>query len=329
MRTRKIPALLCRIAAFLVLAGAPPAHATQTDRPSAGWPRTVTNVDGSRTTVPVRPTRILSTSVTITGTLLAIDAPVVASAASTNGNFFTQWAEIARIRGVRKLWPAGSVNLEAAYTTAPDLIVVSANGADSALAQLDELRQIAPTIVLDYGGQSWQQLATLLGQATGLESQATAKLAEFDAYVAKARSQIVVPAGQANIVSYNGPGTINPVATREGVHGALLGALGFSLESPPPTWHSDGTPSNDFIRAQYENLTELRAQSTFLLSADDTRAQAFLADPILANLPAVKAGQVYGLGIHSFRIDYFSAREIIDGIVARFPKNHRSADGRL
>lgn len=328
MRTRNVLALLCQIAVILVLAGGA-AQAAQNDGPMTGWPRTLVNADGTQTTIPARPKRILSTSVTITGTLLAIDAPLAASASSANGHFFNQWAAIARTRGVKKLWPAGSVDMEAAYAIAPDLIVVSANGGDSALAQVDQLRLIAPTVVLDYGGQTWQQLATLLGRATGLEIQVADKLAAFEAYLADARDRIAVPDGLANIVSYNGPGTLNPVATREGVHGALLGSLGFSVESPPPAWHSDGNPSNDFIRAQYENLTQLRARTTFLLSADDERAKVFLRDPILANLAAVKSGQVYGLGVNSFRIDYFSAREIVDGIVARFAKNRRSADGKI
>ena len=329
MRTRKIMPLLYRIAAILVLVGGTAAHAAPNEQAETGWPRRQINADGSTTTIPARPKRILSTSVTITGTLLAIDAPLVASASSVNGHFFSQWTALAQKRGVKKLWTAGSADLETAYAVAPDLIVVSANGGDSALAQLDELRQIAPTIVLDYGGQSWQQLATALGQATGLETQVADKLADFDAYLAEARAKIAVPAGLANIVSYNGPGTLNPIATREGVHGSLLGALGFSVESPQPAWHSDSNPSNDFIRTQYENLTQLRAQTTFLLSADDERAKTFLHDPILANLAAVKNGQVYGLGVNSFRIDYFSAHEIIDGIVARFAKNREPSDGRI
>jgi iron complex transport system substrate-binding protein len=39
---------------------------------------------------------------------------------------------------------------------------------------------------------------------------------------------------------------------------------------------------------------------------------------VLANLPSVKNGQVFGLGIYSFRIDYYSGKEIVDGIVSKF-----------
>lgn len=327
MRFGKMLAHAARVTAAVVLAAT--LNTATAQEPSVpGWPRDVANADGSRTTIPAPPRRILSTSVTLTGTLLAIDAPVVASATTTAGHFFAQWDAIAQARGVEKVWPAGAVDLEAAYAIAPDLIVVSSGGADSALAQVEELRRIAPTLVLDYGGMTWQDLARRLGEATGLEGKAGETLAAFDATLAEARARIAVPPGKANIISYNGPGTLNPIATRDGVHGRLLAALGFTLESPPPEWHGDGNPFADFVRAQYEHLTALTAPTTFLLSAGDERARDFLADPILANLPSVRSGQVYGLGVNSFRIDFYSAREIIDGIVTRFARDTGPGNGR-
>ena len=70
------------------------------------WPRTFDNVDGSRTEIPTRPQRILSTSVSTTGTLLAIGAPVVASGSAGNGRFFAQWADVAAWKTPGR--PAGS-----------------------------------------------------------------------------------------------------------------------------------------------------------------------------------------------------------------------------
>ncbi|MCL2894372.1 Fe2+-enterobactin ABC transporter substrate-binding protein [Brenneria tiliae] len=298
----------------------PPAAAAQ-----PGWPREFRNADGTATTLTAPPRRILSTSVTITGTLLAVDAPVAASATAANGRFFAQWDKAAQARGVEKLWPAGSVDLEAAYAVAPDLIVVAATGGDSALGQIGELQAIAPTIVLDYGGQTWQDLARQIGAATGLEAQINARIVEFDAAVAAARDRITPPAGKVNIISYNGPGTSNPIATADGVHARLLQSLGFTLEAPDPAWQSSVAPRQDFVWTEYENLTRLSASTTFLLNAGDDKAAAFLADPLLANLPSVKKRQVYGLGVNSFRIDYFSAGEIIAGIVRRFGKAEQAA----
>lgn len=52
---------------------------------AADWPRQVTDSRGTHT-LKSQPQRIVSTSVTLTGSLLAIDAPVIASGATTPNN---------------------------------------------------------------------------------------------------------------------------------------------------------------------------------------------------------------------------------------------------
>ncbi|MBF4810375.1 Fe2+-enterobactin ABC transporter substrate-binding protein, partial [Cronobacter muytjensii] len=52
---------------------------------AADWPRQITDSRGVQT-LEKAPQRIVSTSVTLTGSLLAIDAPVVASGATSPGN---------------------------------------------------------------------------------------------------------------------------------------------------------------------------------------------------------------------------------------------------
>ena len=285
-----------------------------------GWPREFKNADGSTTAIPAQPKRVLSTSVTVTGTLLAIDAPLAGSATGSNNDWYAQWDSVAKARKLEKLWPAGSVDLEQAYAVAPDLIVVSTGGADSAKAQLAELRKIAPTIVVDYGGQTWQELAQKLGVATGHEQNAAARVAEFDQTVQQARAKISVPPGKANIISFNGAGIPNPIATARGVHSRLLESLGFTMEDPNPAWQTTIKAQNDFVWATYENLTQLTAETSFLLRAPQERVDAFLHDPMLANLPSVKSKRVYSLGINSFRVDYYSANEIVRDVVKNFAK---------
>ena len=183
------------VASLLMLFGATAPLLSQAD--TAAWPREFTNADGTTTVIEQAPQRILSTSVTISGTLLAIDAPMIASATTPNGDFFGQWADIAEEKGLQALWPAGRLDLEAAYAVAPDLIVVSSNGGDSALENKAQLQAIAPVIVLDYGDQTWQSLARRLGEATGLETQVEQVIADFDAYVAHSREQLELPATTA------------------------------------------------------------------------------------------------------------------------------------
>ncbi|MGO1768519.1 MAG: Fe2+-enterobactin ABC transporter substrate-binding protein [Microbacterium sp.] len=283
------------------------------------WPRTFENADGTTTEIPEQPQEIFSTTVSTTGTLLAIDAPVAVSATDANGEFFPQWADVAEEKGVEEAWAAGAPDIEAAIAAEPDLIVVATTGQDSVVDQVAEFQDVAPTIVVDYGEQSWEDLAVELGEATGLEEQAQTAIDEFDTAVADAAEQITVPEGEANIVSYNGPGNSNPIAHADGPHGTLLQDLGFTIEEPDAEWHTQPQPRKDFVFADYERLTELTADTTFVLAADDAAAEeGFGSDEVLANLPSVENDQVYGLGANSFRMDLYSATEIVEGIVDTF-----------
>nr|WP_070969119.1 Fe2+-enterobactin ABC transporter substrate-binding protein [Vibrio sonorensis] len=286
--------------------------------PDPVWPQTFVNADGSSTVIPSKPKRILSTSVTVTGTLLAIDAPVIASASAVTGKFFGQWEHLAKNKNVANVWPAGSVDLESAYIHQPDLIVISASGADSALAQRAEFELIAPTIVVNYSGQTWQDFTYLLGSAIGMEREAAQAIQSFEDYVAESKSKLNLPEGKANIVSYTGPGSVNAIAKGNGAHGKLLTALGFDLETPLDEWDTSVMNHKDFLTVHYESLTHLQGTMTFLLRSDDADAQAFANDPVMVNLPSVQQQQVYGLGKYSFRIDLLSAKEIVDNMVERF-----------
>ncbi|MDZ7938995.1 MAG: Fe2+-enterobactin ABC transporter substrate-binding protein [Rhodoferax sp.] len=287
---------------------------------NTGWPMVHRNPDGSQVSIPAQPKRIVSASVTLTGSLLAIDAPVVASSLNSNRRFFDQWAAVAEARKVQRLWALNAVDLESVYLAKPDMIVVSASGADSALESVRELSQIAPTIVVDYAANSWQETARQLGRATGMSARAEQRVNDFANKTRSVAASIRVPEGLTAIVSFNGPGTINPIAMPSGSHGSLLAALGFHMESPDPRWHSGLDKPDDFVKAQYEHLSTLKARTVFLLRQDENDVEALMHDRVLARLPAVQSRQVYGLGKNSFRIDYYSANEIVDAIRRRFAK---------
>ena len=134
-----------------------------TSAQAADWPRQITDSYGTHT-LPSQPLRIVSTSVTLTGSLLAIDAPVVASGATTPNNrvadaqgFLRQWGDIAKQRKVARLY-IGEPSAEAVAAEMPDLILISATGGDSALALYDQLSAIAPTLIINYDDKSWQAL---------------------------------------------------------------------------------------------------------------------------------------------------------------------------
>ncbi len=280
------------------------------------WPRTFVNSDGTTTVIPHKPQKILSTTTTVTGTLIAIDAPVVASSVAGDGKFFAQWEEIAKKRNIQELWAVGSVDTEMAYAVMPDLIVVAATGGDSVYDLVSELQMIAPVIVVDYGAQTWQELAVKLGFATGREAFVEQKITEFNNYIDSVKLNL--PDTQANIISYNGPGIANAIAKVTGPHSELLHSLGIDIENAKDEWETFTDKRSDFVRVHYETLTMLKAPMTFVIVADDNKAQKVMDDPVLVNLPSVKKHQVYPLGPHSFRIDYYSSIEIVELLKKQF-----------
>jgi iron complex transport system substrate-binding protein len=81
------------------------------------------------------------------------------------------------------------------------------------------------------------------------------------------------------------------------------------------------TRSSDFDFISHENLAAaISGDSVFLLRAEEKDVEAFLADPVLANLPAVVNRRVYALGQSSFRIDYYSGLQVIDTVAAALRK---------
>lgn len=299
--------------------GSAEAESTESAAATAQWPRTIVHEAGE-TVIDAKPENIVSTSLSVTGTLLAIDAPVTSTSVSTarsgtadENGFFTQWADVAVERGVEPLYTIGELDLEAVIAEDPDLIVVSTSGADSVLDQYDALSEIAPTIVVNYGDQTWQDLAEELGEATGLEEKAASVVEEFDASVAEtAEAMAIEPGTTASIVSFNA-GDVSPVGKSTGPHSQLVTALGFTVVDPDEQFDTSTQKREDFAFTSYEGLSaSVTGDYTFLISSTEATVEAFTGDLTLANLPSVQAGQVYSMGPESFRLDYFSASDIID-----------------
>lgn len=309
-----MPSFLLRISMLFILLTT---GVTQAN--TIGWPRSLTTSHGV-ITLEQPPKRIVSTSVTITGTLLAIDAPVIASGATSPNNrladqqgFFHQWGEIATRRSVKRLY-IGEPNAEAIAGEAPDLIVMSATGADSAVRLYSQLSAIAPVLVVNYDDKSWQQLAILLGSATGQEARAEQIITEFDQRQEKLRQQITLPPQPTSALVLRADGKNANLWTADSSQGQLLQQLGFTLATLPPARDlstSQGT-RKDIVQLGGENLAEGLNGNTLLLFANDqSDAQRLLGNPFLAHLPAVKNQRVYPLGNDTFRLDYYSASHLL------------------
>lgn len=329
----KIAAALATLAVGVTLAGcagspAPQSSEVESESQSSdakaaagvGWPRSVEHEMGV-TEIESQPVRIVSTSPSVTGTLLAMDAPVVATTAASpspitdDKGFFSQWASVADDRGVEILYPNLEFDLESIIAASPDLVIISTSGADSVADHYDEIAKLYPTIAVDYSNQTWQELAQQLGGAIGFETEAGQAIDDFDSYAQQAASKLDVPFSSANIVSFNGSSEDSRIALTTGPHAALFKALGIEVIDPPAD--AVGKESRgDFASVTLENLPKaVNGDAVFLLTGTDQTVEQFNSEPVLANLPAVQQSQVYPMGPSSFRIDYYSGKEIIDLLV--------------
>jgi len=297
-----------------------------TSAAAADWPRQVTDSRGVHT-LESKPTRIVSTSVTLTGSLLAIDAPVVASGATTPNNrvadgqgFLRQWGDIAKQRKVARLY-IGEPSAEAVAAQMPDLILISATGGDSALALYDQLSAIAPTLIINYDDKSWQALLTLLGEITGHEKQAAERIAAFDKQLAQVKQQMTLPPQPVNAIVYTAAAHSANLWTAESAQGKLLHQLGFTLADLPAGLQTSTSQGkrHDIIQLGGENLaTGLNGEGLFVFAGDEKDVAAIYANPLLAHLPSVKNKRVWALGTETFRLDYYSAMLVLQRLNAMF-----------
>ncbi|UPT55335.1 Fe2+-enterobactin ABC transporter substrate-binding protein [Dickeya zeae] len=293
---------------------------------SVGWPRTVPTPKGPLTlTHP--PQRIVSTSVTLSGTLLAINAPLVGSGATSpdtvvadEQGFFRQWSAEAKARHVKPLYIT-EPNAEAIAAAAPDMIIIAATGGDSALKLYEQLSAIAPTLVVDYGDKSWQQLADYLGTATGHETDARQVIERFEQRVQTVKQAIELPPQPVSALVYYEDGRGVNLWTPSSAQGQLLHELGFQLASLPdnlPTETRMGK-RQDIVQISGENMAaSLNGQSLLLFATDENTVKRVIDNPFLSHLDPVMQYRVWAMGPDTFRLDYYSASNMLNQVEHHF-----------
>ncbi|BES85829.1 iron-enterobactin transporter substrate-binding protein [Pectobacterium araliae] len=304
-----------------------PSDAPHTDS-SGSWPRTLQTRKGPLT-LNHQPQRIVSTSITISGTLLAINAPLVASGATAPNStvadeqgFFTQWSQVAKQRGVKPLYIT-EPNAEAIAEANPDLIVLAATGGDSALKLYEQLSVIAPTLVIDYGDKSWQQLAEQLGNATGHSEDAEQIITQFEQRVKDVKQAIQLPPQPVSALVYYEDGRGVNLWTAASAQGKLLTALGFQLAALPAGIQTETRQGKrqDIVQISGENMAaSLNGQSLLLFSTRESTVSNVMNNPFLSHLMPIQQKQVWDMGPDTFRLDYYSASNMLNKIETSFRK---------
>jgi ferric enterobactin transport system substrate-binding protein len=298
----------------------------QVEKDPAGWPRSIMTSQGLLT-LDKPPQRIVSTSVTLSGTLLAIDAPLIASGATmpnttvaSEKGFMRQWASIADQRDVQALYQS-EPNAEAIIKAQPDIIIISTTGADSAMRLYDQLKDIAPTLVIRYDDKSWMQLAQLFGDLFGLEVQAKSVIDAFQQQVAQTKQSITLPAQPTTAMVYNPDGSGANIWTNRSAQGRLLEELGFTLATIPDSIKGDMSMGvrDDIITAKGERFPDaVTGQSILLFATEPASQQLVIDNSFLQNNKAVQNKRVYAVGNDTFRLDYYSATNLLTRLQTLF-----------
>jgi len=325
-RTRlvRVPLVLAALALGLSACGG--SSQASSDEAASGGVHSVTHESGTTDDVPDNPQRIVSVSVTMTGHLLALDAPVVGSQVmpgpfTDDTGFFVQWADKATEEGIEPVYANTDVDLEAITALEPDLIIGAAAGGDAAGEYYDQLSQIAPTLIYRYDNISWEDLTTKLGEDLNLQDQAESVLADYQSTVQEVTDAIEVP--DEDVVPLRVNGDQLAVFTSDSAQGQLLAEVGLSVHDIPEdllttsaqSAEGGGSDRSDVVAISAENLgPALDDSSVFFVGHTQEQIDTVESGALWKVLPAVEQARAYDLGLDSFRLDYFSATDALEQV---------------
>lgn len=111
------------------------------------------------------------------------------------------------------------------------------------------------------------------------------------------------------------------VWTADSAQSKLLAEMGFTMADIPDSVLGDQSMGvrKDIVQVSGENLYDALAGKTLILvNAEDTTVSTVEGLPILARHPAVTDGHVYAVGADTFRLDYYSATNMVNRLVEQF-----------
>lgn len=324
LRSRRLGAAGAAVLATVTMAGC----ATGNGAAAPGGPgtRTITT-DRGPLEVPAAPKRIVVLSGGLAGYLYALDAPVVAAdtrvlgVTNADGGFPPSWAAAAREQGTVEL-PAGEqLSVEAVAAAEPDLIVGGGQGLTAVQADQarDRLSEIAPTVLVPRTVTDWQQQLRAVADAANRSDRVEGLLGVYRERLASVRSSITPPAGtSAYLLSYPGdkiyvvpPTAALPAQAKE----AGIVPDDVMAKVTNPRMASTG----DSFEVGAELLPQvLDAPNLFVVTINGRSAAELARDPVYAQLPAFRSGDVHELPATSYRPDYAGALSTLDVLGAQF-----------
>lgn len=190
------------------------------------------------------------------------------------------------LKGTTPLGTELAVDLEVLATLEPDLIIGTKVRQEKIYEQLSA---IAPTVMSETIGGEWQENMKFYANVLGRSAEAEAKLAAFDART-KAIHDALGDAVNEEISMVRFSPNRTRIYYKETFSGLILGQIGFKR---PPAQDKDEFAEE----VTKERIPEMAGDRVFYFASDLNEPESeanladWLADPLWANLDAVKAGK--------------------------------------
>ena len=140
----------------------------------------------------------------------------------------------------------------------------------------------------------------------------------------KAKGAISVPKGATSVFTVPGDGTKGANAfTEEAPQAQLLKDLGFTIAAVPDSVKGDQSMGErkDIVKLSPENVQAgLTGENWVVIAADETAKNAITTNETFSSAAPVTGGKVQYMPPSSFRLDYYSALEMLDAVQKAYPK---------
>jgi iron complex transport system substrate-binding protein len=157
----------------------------------------------------------------------------------------------------------------------------------------DRLSEIAPTVTYVKGSyvDTWQEQATLIGEAVGKEAEAEAAIARVSDRIAKIAADHPSWKGKTFSMSFNyDTGKITTIVNPKDFAIQLVTQLGPTLSPKVATLAGDDLTVQPDV--SYEAVESLDADLVLLAHASEGLQSSLIQTPVFANLPATKENRV-------------------------------------
>lgn len=279
--------------------------------------------------VPADPQRVVVLNGALAGYLYDLDVPVAAAdprvlgVSGRNADFPQTWADAAKEQGTQMVPVGQAVNVEFVASLQPDLIIGGGQGfpAKQSVDAYDQLRAIAPTVLLPGNVTGWQDQLKQIADVVNRADKVADLVSAYDDKVKQVSAAIKVPAQQVGYFQSAADGQPKMILPNAALP-TLLAELGFKADDQvlAKAGNPELNPSADWFGFSPELLTKVvDAPVVFVVPLSGAKGAADLAkDPLYAQLPAFKDKKVYELPATSYRPDYRGVMDTLDLIQEQF-----------